>query len=105
MVLKTVAPVALALLGAPAAAQEIVPIISPGQAAEGVFYRSQMAAQARRQREEGAAASGSNESRPAPGSAELQKQACDNRPLYRRQYGEDHPQVQKLEDLCKAAGY
>ncbi|MEE4454484.1 hypothetical protein [Novosphingobium resinovorum] len=109
MVPKTVAPLALAILAAPAAAQDIVPIISPGQAAEGIFQRSRMEAETRRQHgkeaEPAQVASAAPDTRPAPGSPEFQKQACDNRPLYRKQYGEDHPQVQKLEALCKASGY
>lgn len=106
MVRKTVATLALALLAAPVAAQDIIPLISPGQAAEGVFYRSRMEAEARRQREKADdPAPAASEGRPAPGTPEYQKQACDNRPIYRRQYGEDHPQVQKLEELCKASGY
>ncbi|GLK46069.1 MULTISPECIES: hypothetical protein [Novosphingobium] len=110
MVLKTVAPLAAAaFIAVPVAAQDIVPIISPGQAAEGVFNRARMEEQARRQREKDAGQEASSDtpsdSRPAPGTPEFQKQACDNRPIYRRQYGEDHPQVQKLEALCKASGY
>lgn len=111
MVLRTVAPLAAAaFLAGPVAAQDIVPIISPGQAAEGVFNRARMEEQSRRQREKdtGQATSPSDapaDVRPAPGTPEFQKQACDNRPIYRRQYGEDHPQVQKLEALCKASGY
>ncbi|WP_232493581.1 hypothetical protein [Novosphingobium kaempferiae] len=106
MVRKTVAPLALALFATPAVAQDIIPLISPGQAAEGVFYRSRMDAEARRQRERVAdPAPQASEGRPAPGTPEYQKQACENRPIYRRQYGEDHPQVQKLEELCKASGY
>ncbi|PNU02709.1 hypothetical protein [Novosphingobium guangzhouense] len=110
MAFKTVASLtAVAFLAAPVVAQDIVPIISPGQAAEGVFNRSRMEEQARRQRKDLAQSTPSEASsdtaRPAPGTPEFQKQACDNRPIYRRQYGEDHPQVQKLEEMCKASGY
>ncbi|MFT4054652.1 MAG: hypothetical protein QM681_09115 [Novosphingobium sp.] len=110
MVHKTVAPLAaMAFLATPVMAQDIIPIISPGQAAEGVFNRARMEEQARRQREKGAEQTASSDApsdgRPAPGTPEFQKQACDNRPIYRRQYGEDDPQVQKLEALCKASGY
>lgn len=114
MVIKTVGPLALSLLAAPlpVAAQEIIPIISPGQAAEGIFSRSRSDADARRSRDgdngqpEGSGAPTTSASaHPEPGTPEFQKRACDNRPIYRRQYGEDDPQVQKLEAMCKASGY
>jgi len=99
---KTMAVLALTIsAAAPLAAQDIVPLISPGQAAEGVFQRSKMEAEARRQREAEAA-----EARDAEADiAARQKQACDNRPAYRRQYGADHPKMQKLDAFCKEAGY
>ncbi|MGF7156510.1 hypothetical protein [Novosphingobium gossypii] len=115
MVLKTVGPLALTLLAAPApvAAQTIIPIISPGQAAEGIFSRSRSETDARRPREgdssaqpdAGASPTPMASAHPEPGTPEFHKQACDNRPVYRRQYGEDDPQVQKLEAMCKASGY
>jgi hypothetical protein len=81
-----------------AAAQDIAPVITPGQAAEGIYHRSMMEAQARRDRARQNAA-------PPRGTPEFQRQACANRPIYRKQYGADHPQVLKLEALCAKAGY
>jgi hypothetical protein len=112
MVRKTVAALALPVGVltfpiAPVVAQDIVPIISPGLAAEGIFQRSRSDAEARRQRDKDDASSqapAQPQARPSPGPAEYQK-ACDNRPLYRKQYGDDDPRIQKLEDLCKEAGY
>lgn len=109
MIRKMMTALTLAVPAMPSAAQEIVPIISPGQAAEGLFQRSRMEAEARRQREADARDAQATETegsaRPAPGSPEARKQVCDNRPLYRKQYGADHPKIVKLEELCKEAGY
>lgn len=115
MVIKTVGVLTLAISAAPvpAAAQAIIPIISPGQAAEGIFSRSRSDTETRRGRETespaqsdtGASTSPATSSHPEPGTPEFQKQACDNRPVYRRQYGDDDPQVQKLEAMCRASGY
>lgn len=114
MVIRTVGSLALALFVAPVpvAAQAIFPIISPGLAAEGIFSRSRSETDERHQRdgdtaqpEAAASPSPAAVAHPEPGSPEFQKQACDNRPIYRRQYGVDDPQVQKLEAMCKASGY
>lgn len=78
-------------------------------AAEGIVNRAGMEEQVRRLRESGANQAALTEipsnTGPAPGLPEFQEQACDYRPIYRRQYGEYHPQVQKLEAPCKAPGY
>jgi len=84
------------------AAQDISPVISPGQAAEGAYYRSMMEAQAARDRQR----NGQARVAAAPANAtERQRQACANRPLFRQQYGANHPKVQQLEALCRQAGY
>jgi hypothetical protein len=41
---------------------------------------------------------------PAPRNARRAK-ACADRPIFRAQYGADHPQVRQLDRLCAAAGY
>ncbi|KMS55465.1 hypothetical protein V474_16945 [Novosphingobium barchaimii LL02] len=89
---------------APLAAQDIAPIISPGQAAEGIFNRSRMEEQARRQREGKAA----QVARPAALTRQdiaRQKRFCDNRPALREKYGSDDARILKLDSLCAAAGY
>lgn len=90
------------LPAASVAAQDIAPVISPSQAAEGAFHRSRMGAQAKAMRDRQVTR---NAATPQSGSTAFQRQACANRPLYRKQYGADHPQVQKLESLCAQAGY
>ncbi|MFC0204452.1 hypothetical protein [Novosphingobium soli] len=97
MVRKTTAALVLMLPAVPAPAQDIVPIISPGQAAEGVFHRSRSEAGGNRARQRPA--------KPLAGTLQARKRACDDRADYRRHYGADHPQVLKLEALCREAGY
>jgi len=98
---------ALLVMTAPAvplAAQDIAPIISPGQAAEGIFNRSRMEEQARRQRERQTAQA----ARPAamtPQDIARQKRFCDNRPALREKYGADDARMLKLDSLCETAGY
>ncbi|MCI4592629.1 hypothetical protein MOK15_21465 [Sphingobium sp. BYY-5] len=98
------AMIALALIlpAGSAMAQDIGPVISPSQAAEGAFHRSRMGAQAKAMRDRKGVRPSAG---PQPGTPAFQRQACANRPLYRKQYGADHPQVQKLESLCTQAGY
>lgn len=89
---------------APLAAQDIAPIISPGQAAEGIFNRSRMEEQARRQRERQTAQA----ARPAaltPQDIARQKRFCDNRPALREKYGAADARMLKLDSLCETAGY
>lgn len=110
MVLKIMMVVAGSAVAVPALAQDIVPIISPGQAAESVFQRSRAGGDSRRERDKDVAdpapqASAQASARADSGSPGLQKQTCDNLPAYRKQYGDDHPQILKLEGMCKDAGY
>ena len=94
--------IALLVFCAPAHSQDIAPAIDPIENARGLHQRSIMGAHARDARG-GRAKSDSRT--PRPGTAELQAQACANHPVYRRQYGANHPQVLQLEALCKQAGY
>ena len=96
MLRKAIALTLIFLAGA-AHAQDIAPVISPSQVAEGLYYRSMMEEQARR--DAGKAA------RPAPGTRASQQRACANLPTFRKQHGADHPQVRKLEGLCAQAGF
>ncbi|MGF7155716.1 hypothetical protein GGR40_003505 [Novosphingobium gossypii] len=84
----------------PTAAQDIAPVITPGQTADGIFARSVAEGQAKRIREK---QSGNKAVR--PGTREFQRRACANRPIFRRQYGADHPKVQQLERLCTQSGF
>lgn len=83
-----------------AAAQDIAPVISPSQAAEGAFHRSRMGAQAKAMRDRKALRSASSQGSPTA----FQRQACANRPMFREQYGADHPKVQQLNSLCASVG-
>lgn len=92
--------IALALLlpasilpGSAATAQDIAPVISPGQAAEGIYHRSVAQGLARRIREG------------RSGATAQQARACASRPALRAKYGADHPKILKLESLCEQAGY
>ncbi|MBW6531760.1 hypothetical protein KZ820_13530 [Sphingomonas sp. RRHST34] len=96
--MRRTAAIALTLLSPAAAAQDVAPVISPSQAAEGAFHRSRMGAQAEAMRRRGARA-------PRPGSPEFQRKACANRPAFRRRYGADDPRLRQLESLCAGAGY
>lgn len=89
------------LLPTAAAAQGVAPVITPGQAAEGIFARSVAEGQARKLRER----QGGSNAAIRPNSRAFQARACANRPMFRRQYGADHPKVQELERLCTKAGY
>jgi hypothetical protein len=82
-----------------ASAQDIAPVISPGQAAEGAFHRSRMGAKAVRQRQARAQAASPSVVR------ERQRQSCASLPRFRRQYGAQHPQVLKLQELCARHGF
>ncbi len=95
--------IALALLlpAGTALAQDIAPVISPGQAAEGIYHRSVAEGQARRIRE--GRSSGANGVR--PGGTAQQARACASRPGLRAKYGADHPKILKLDSLCAQAGY
>lgn len=86
-----------------ATAQDIAPVISPGQAAEGIFHRSVAEGQARRIREGRSTSSSGHAVR--PGTTAQQARACYSRPNLRAKYGADDPKVLKLESLCKQAGY
>ncbi|WP_311267676.1 hypothetical protein [Sphingobium sp. WCS2017Hpa-17] len=98
---------AVCLVLAPAAvgAQDIAPVISPGQVAEGLYYRSRMEAQAKatRNRQSGAGASATR-ARP-PLTRDRQQQICASRPFFREKMGADDPQVLKLDSLCTKAGF
>lgn len=96
-----------------ASAQDIAPVISPGQAAEGIFHRSVAEGQARRIREgRGSSSSsapcatclGSRAYPVLPGTTPAQARACYSRPGLRAKGGND-AQLQKLESLCEQAGY
>ncbi len=93
---------AIALPAGAATAQDIAPVISPGQAAEGIYYRSMMEQQAARDRARNGQHGGGTTALAGPTAA--QRQACANRPRYRQQYGADHPKVRQLEALCAKAG-
>jgi len=95
---------AIALPVGAATAQDIAPVISPGQAAEGIYYRSMMEQQAARDRARNGQGSGGTTALQA-GPTATQRQACANRPRYRQQYGADHPKVRQLEALCAKAGF
>ncbi|WP_336970702.1 hypothetical protein [Sphingobium aromaticiconvertens] len=101
--MKTLVLTILALVSTsmPVMAQDIAPAIDPIENARGLHQRSIMGAHAKRARQGGTATAG----KPRPGTTAFQQQACANRPQYRKQYGVDHPQVQKLESLCAQAGY
>ncbi|MEC3912564.1 hypothetical protein U5A82_19425 [Sphingobium sp. CR2-8] len=90
-------------LPASATAQDIAPVISPGQAAEGIFHRSVAEGQARRIRE--GRSTGSSGYAVRPGTTAQQARACYSRPNLRAKYGADHPKVLKLDSLCEQAGY
>jgi hypothetical protein len=93
---------AIALPAGAAMAQDIAPVISPGQAAEGIFHRSVAEGQATRIRE---GRSGSGGYAVRPGTTPGQAKACASRPNLRARYGADHPKILKLEQLCTQAGY
>lgn len=80
-----------------AAAQDIAPAITPGQVAEGQYYRSRMGTQAM-------AKSGATRARP-PASRARQQQICASRPFFREKMGGNDPQVRKLDSLCAKAGF
>ncbi|EAT08784.1 hypothetical protein NYF14_05770 [Sphingobium sp. 10 DY56-G10] len=88
--LALVAPVGVAT------AQDIAPVISPGQAAEGIFHRSVAEGQARRIRE------GRSSANAAPTAG--QRRACASLPRFRAELGANEPRVRKLEGLCAGAG-
>ncbi|WP_300114385.1 hypothetical protein [Sphingobium sp.] len=88
--LALVAPVSVAT------AQDIAPVISPGQAAEGIFHRSVAEGQARRIRE------GRSSANAAPTAG--QRRACASLPRFRAELGANEPRVRKLEGLCAGAG-
>ncbi|WP_159983679.1 MULTISPECIES: hypothetical protein [unclassified Novosphingobium] len=90
---------------APLLAQDIAPIISPGQAAEGIFNRSRMEEQARRQREDRTAEQVAKPAALTPQDIARQKRFCNNRPALRQKYGADDARIQKLDSLCEASGY
>ena len=90
--LALVAPVGVAT------AQDIAPVISPGQAAEGIFHRSVAEGQARRIREGGSNATAS--AAPTAG----QRRACASLPRFRAELGANEPRVRKLEGLCAGVG-
>ena len=79
-----------------ATAQDIAPVISPGQAAEGIFHRSVAEGQARRIRE------GRSSANAAPTAG--QRRACASLPRFRAELGANEPRVRKLEGLCAGAG-
>lgn len=95
----------LLLAPAGAAAQDIAPVISPGQVAEGLYYRSRMEAQAKamRPRQSGAGASATRAGSPL--TRDRQQQICASRPFFREKMGADDPQVLKLDSLCIKAGF
>ena len=88
--LALVAPVGVAT------AQDIAPVISPGQAAEGIFHRSVAEGQARRIRE------GRSSANAAPTAG--QRRACASLPRFRAELGANEPRVRKLEGLCAGVG-
>ena len=90
--LALVAPVGVAT------AQDIAPVISPGQAAEGIFHRSVAEGQARRIRE------GRSSANAAPTAG--QRRACASLPLprFRAELGANEPRVRKLKGLCAGVG-
>lgn len=78
-----------------AEAQDIAPVISPGQVAEGVYYRSRMAGQAKR----------SHDRDTVTRTPTLrQRQICASRPRFRAQLGAEDVSVRKLEALCAGVG-
>ncbi|MAP43970.1 MAG: hypothetical protein CMN62_01610, partial [Sphingobium sp.] len=79
--LALVAPVSVAT------AQDIAPVISPGQAAEGIFHRSVAEGQARRIRE------GRSSANAAPTAG--QRRACASLPRFRAELGANEPRVRK----------
>lgn len=80
-----------------ATAQDIAPVITPGQVAEGQYYRSRMGTQAK-------AKSGGTRARP-PATRDRQQQICASRPFFREKMGANDPQVMKLDSLCARAGF
>ncbi len=84
-----------------ATAQDIAPVISPGQAAEGALHRSRMGAQAKATRQRQARAQAASPSV----VRERQRQSCASLPQFRRQYGAQHPKVLKLQELCARHGF
>ena len=88
--LALVAPVGVAT------AQDIAPVISPGQAAEGIFHRSVAEGQARRIRE------GRSSANAAPTAG--QRRACASLPRFRAELGANEPRVRKLKGLCAGVG-
>ena len=79
-----------------ATAQDIAPVISPGQAAEGIFHRSVAEGQARRIRE------GRSSANAAPTAG--QRRACASLPRFRAELGANEPRVRKLKGLCAGVG-
>ncbi|MBU0932736.1 MAG: hypothetical protein KJ585_12155 [Alphaproteobacteria bacterium] len=80
-----------------AVAQDVAPVITPGQVAEGQYYRSRMGTQAK-------AKSGATRARP-PVTRARQQQICASRPSFREKMGASDPQVLKLDSLCAKAGF
>lgn len=87
----------------PTLAQDIAPVISPRQVAEGLYYRSRMGKQAAP--DDAPSRVDATRSSPTPETRALQARACANRSKFRAQYGPDHPKLKRLEALCKASGY
>lgn len=93
-------------------AQDIAPVISPGQAADGIYRRSVAERQARRIREGRTSSStpcadclGSKAYPILPGTTAGQARACYSLPSLRKKYNADDPKLQHLQSLCKQAGY
>lgn len=82
-------------------AQDIAPVISPEQVAEGLVHRSRMNARPRatRQRQARAQEAGPSAAR------ERQRESCAGLPRFRRQYGAQHPKVLQLQGLCARHGF
>lgn len=78
-----------------AMAQDMAPVLGPGEMAEGIYARQRMGGYGKQPRS----------ARSATGTTARQRQACANLPNFRQQYGADNPKVQKLTSLCEAAGY
>jgi hypothetical protein len=83
--------------GAPSAAQELQPVITPSQVGQGVLVsnipRNQMGNPRMRARQSGASSS-------AHAAA-----TCANKARARARLGADHPKVRELFRLCEIAGY
>lgn len=88
-----------------AVAQDVAPVITPGQVAEGLYYRSRMEAQAKAMRDRRSGADARAARTRSPVTRARQQQICASRPMFREQMGATHPQVVKLDGLCAKAGF